>query len=274
MKHSNDTQRPHSGHDLETRFVEVLDDLTGIRDGRDPDPPQQVQPVPLSPGMIDRTLSELRALCNATAPGTQPHPQPRPQLRPQPRRQPRSQRRPWWQRRAAVIPIATFLFLGAATPIFLVWSGRNSSEELYYEDALDIVFDHRYPQDARAVAQGRVFTSIQRGITTIKRCAPEGGSLGGEVARAVGTLKAMVADPDSVTPGRVFRRGRYELALATLADSKRSPSQRTEALQDIQEQIRSGICVLRRARDLGPRFERGTRLFFGYMARRLDSETK
>lgn len=259
MRHPKDSPLQDSSQSDRRRFFQILDELAGIN-GQGQDDAlleremREAEPAPLSPDAIDRAVAELRRLRQAAAA--------------------HKPRRSWWRRPAAVIPIAAVLLLAASTPVYLdlVWSGRNSSKELAYEDALDIVFHEGYPVGSRESAQGRVGTSILRGFTAIKKCRGEPNALADEAERVLKALRAMVAEPGSVARGRHSNRGAYERLLATLSDPDRTVAERIQALDDFQEAIRAGIGVLNRAQQLGAPFQRNSRILFKHLARRLETK--
>ena len=90
-----------------SQFYDILDELAGIKksdlDSPDESDLDDVEPVPLSEGMIDRAVEQLHRLRAAE------HQQ--------------AQRKSWWRRRAAMFPIGISVFLLAAVPVYyFVWS--------------------------------------------------------------------------------------------------------------------------------------------------------
>ena len=107
MTPSDEEQTPRDAE----HFYDILDELAGIKKSELESPTESdlddVSPVALSEGMIDRTVEQHHRLRTA--------------------KQQRAQRKQWWRRRAAILPIGICVFLMAAYPAYyFVWSRKYS----------------------------------------------------------------------------------------------------------------------------------------------------
>jgi hypothetical protein len=227
------TRRPHAFDDDPERLFEILDDLAGVPEDRERPDPETTEPVALTEGLAERGLEDLRRL-RAAASGSGCA-----------ARATRASRR-WWRRPAALWPMGIVFLFSASIP-FLTWSGRNSSEELAYEEAFEFVFDAvELHIESRASAMARIAKDLHVGSIVLLEHESNGDRSG--VAR---DALASMRDMANIEAASKIRRrpptGSMASALERMQSTKISVSERDDAIADFLVSARAGFALIHRA---------------------------
>lgn len=98
-------------------------------------------------------------------------------------------------RRRYLFPGLALLVAAASSPLWLPWSGRNSSKELSFGDALSIMLNDEETLGRRTSAEGRVFRAVERAVRALRtRQAALAPDLGAKVTAGLARVSGVLSD--------------------------------------------------------------------------------